>query len=285
MKKLLLLSGKGGTGKTTTAGAFIRFSKTHNFADCDVDAPNLHIIQKLKSEPEIQDYYGLQTSSIDTSKCISCGKCIDNCRFNAITKGENGIVVNVYSCEGCGVCSLVCPTGAVTLNDTVVGNTMLYNDEVTFSTAKLKMGSGNSGKLVTQVKNNLTNNATSPDIAIIDGSPGIGCPIIASITGVDMALIIVDPSLSALHDLKRIVSTTMQLETKVAVAVNKWDTYPEGTKQIVDYCQKNDIMFLGRIPYDKNVSLTINNGQSIADMKSEATEALFNIYKKVIKII
>ena len=145
MKKLLILSGKGGTGKTTTAAAFIDFIKARAFADCDVDAPNLHLVAKLAGSPRISDYYGSQKAGIDPDKCIGCGACYDHCHFQAIEKNGSVYQVNEFACEGCGVCAFVCPVRAVTLTDDVSGVQRLYAGAKVFSTAQLKMGRGNSG--------------------------------------------------------------------------------------------------------------------------------------------
>jgi MinD superfamily P-loop ATPase len=172
MKQLLILSGKGGTGKTTVASAFIELSKDRAFADCDVDAPNLHLVMSQLSEPVKTDYYGFGKAAIDQKKCIRCSLCEENCCFGAI----KDFSIGEFECEGCGVCVEICPVQAITMQDHVSGDMMLYkNDERVFSTAQLKMGSGASGKLVTAVKQQLTQEASDSDLAIIDGSPGIGC--------------------------------------------------------------------------------------------------------------
>ena len=191
MKKLLILSGKGGTGKTTTAAAFIHFSKADAIADCDVDAPNLHIVSSVESSPECSDFMGADKSQIDPEKCIGCGACAEHCKFNAIQKKGNIYQVIDYACEGCGVCSFVCPAGAASMHPDKAGNLSLYREkDKVFSTATLRMGRGNSGKLVTAVKHAMTKAAPEARLAVIDGSPGIGCPVIASVSGVDLVLIV-----------------------------------------------------------------------------------------------
>lgn len=281
MKKLLILSGKGGTGKTTTAAAFIDFSKARAFADCDVDAPNLHLVGGIKSEPIRTDYYGSEKAVIDLEKCKSCGICYENCRFEAIIKEENKFTVNPYACEGCGVCMYTCPGGAVTMEEDIAGELMLYQEEQVFSTAKLKMGRGTSGKLVTEVKNQLEKAANTGQFAIIDGSPGIGCPVIASISGVDMVLIVAEPSLSGISDMNRILKTAAIFQTKTAVCVNKFDTCVENTEKIEKLCLQEEIPFFGRIPYDKQASIAINEGHSLARVNCPARDALYQVYEKV----
>ncbi|NLF82930.1 MAG: 4Fe-4S binding protein, partial [Candidatus Gastranaerophilales bacterium] len=232
MKQLLILSGKGGTGKTTIAGAFIKLSNAKTYADCDVDAPNLHLITEQSSQPEKTDFYGLPKAEINAELCLECDSCRQNCRFDAIS--ANGkYKVDPYACEGCGVCEAVCPAGAVTLKPAVSGELMLYiSEEKVFSTAQLKMGSGNSGKLVAEVKKQMRTAATNTEMAIIDGSPGIGCPVIASLSGVDMVLIVAEPSMSGMSDMERIIKTAAKFGTKTAVCINKFDTNMEKTEKI-----------------------------------------------------
>lgn len=277
MKKLLILSGKGGTGKTTTAAAFIKFLNCQAYADCDVDAPNLHLVTAHTKEPAVTNYYGSQKATIDSSKCIACGKCKVNCRFNAIQKANNHYVINEFACEGCGVCELVCPADAVNMIDDIAGELMLYSENAVFSTAKLKMGRGTSGKLVTEVKRQIPQGQEN-QIAIIDGSPGIGCPVIASLSGVDMVLIVAEPSISGISDMERIIKTASIFNTKVVVCVNKYDTCIENSQKIEHYCNVNDIEFVGKIPYDLAVSKAINQGKPIADVECNAQKALLQVF-------
>ncbi len=292
MKKLLILSGKGGTGKTTTAAAFVKFANAVAIADCDVDAPNLHIVTKMNDEPINMDFYGSDKASIDTDKCSGCGKCYEKCRFDAIISKGDRYTVNEFACEGCAVCSLVCPQNAVKMTEDKAGELTLYAGKKVFSTAKLKMGRGNSGKLVSEVKG-LMQQATKltqlkqekESVAIIDGSPGIGCPVIASISGVDMALIVTEPSLSGLSDLMRIVKTASILQTRVAVCINRYDQAPKKAEMIQKFCEDYDIPFVGKIPYDKQASIAINKGISLADISCEATSALKKVFDATMKLL
>ena len=285
MKKILILSGKGGTGKTTVASAFIELSKSTIFADCDVDAPNLDLIVNLNSKPKSTNFYGLPKAIIDPNKCIKCGKCKNLCKFNAIKENENGyFIINNYACESCGVCEFHCPVGAIKLVDNVSGELNLYNASMNFSTAKLKMGQGNSGKLVTAVKSQLEGFDNS-EFSIIDGSPGIGCPVIASISGVDFVLIVTEPSISGLSDMKRIVKTVKNFNLPMAVCVNKYDINIDYTNQIENYCKTNNIDFVGKICYDSNVPKCINAGTNIINVDCQAKKDISTIYNNVINII
>lgn len=283
MKQLLILSGKGGTGKTTTAAAFIAFANAQAFTDCDVDAPNLHLLQQFADEPRTTDYLGGQKAQIDPARCIGCGLCQQHCRFDAIRRKAEGFEVNPIACEGCGVCVAVCPEHAVTLLDDVAGEQMLYRDGRVFSTAKLKMGRGNSGKLVTEVKKALTVNSDA-EFAIVDGSPGIGCPVIASISGAHMVLLVAEPTVSGISDLQRVIKTCQGFGTKCAVCVNKADVSSLQADHIEQFCRDNGIPFVGRIPYDETVPKAINEGKNIAETACPAREALLEIYQEVMNL-
>jgi MinD superfamily P-loop ATPase len=290
MKQLLILSGKGGTGKTTVASAFIKLSNARAYADCDVDAPNLHLVMKQQSEVKIKDYYGMPKAKINTDICISCDKCRQNCRFDAIkvskvNKDNKVYHVDLFACEGCSVCEEICPVDAISLENIVSGELMLYNDDITFSTAKLKMGSGTSGMLVTEVKNQLRDIVDNKELTIIDGSPGIGCPVIASISGVDLVLIVSEPSISGISDMERIIETAKKFQTKVAVCINKYNTNIKNSEKIVQYCQNNSIPFVGKIPFDSNAIKAINNGKSIVDMDCDAGNATKDVFNKIMKIL
>lgn len=285
MKRLLILSGKGGTGKTTTAAAFIRFSQAKAIADCDVDAPNLHLVYGQTAEPQVSDFLGGDKAVIDNAKCVGCGLCSSHCRFGAVEEREGLLSVNEYACEGCGVCAYVCPQEAIELKTDIAGRKELYLDGGVFSTATLKMGRGNSGKLVTDVKMAMLKNAPETDIAIIDGSPGIGCPVIASVSGMDLVLVVAEPSLSGISDLKRLLKTAATFRTKLAVCVNKWDVSPENTQAVREACSEEQIPFVGVIPYDKSASEAINAGYSLADVDCPARDALKDIYQKTMQLL
>lgn len=286
MKQLLILSGKGGTGKTTVASAFVKLSQAKAFADCDVDAPNLHLVTTCTSEPETEDYFGLPKAVINQEKCIQCGSCMHHCQFHAIEKTDGVLHVNPFACEGCGVCQYVCPNEAVDMKDLLAGEMKLYkNDDHVFSTAQLKMGSGNSGMLVTQVKKRMRRTAKTAEFAIIDGSPGIGCPVIASLSGVDLALIVAEPSVSGISDLERIVHTAGIFHVLPVVCVNKYDTNIENTNKIEDYCYRNDIPFMGRIPFDLEAVQAINSGQTIVDRDCAAGRAVKEIYDQTMQLL
>ena len=243
MKKLLILSGKGGTGKTTVASALIELFGAEAFADCDVDAPNLHLVESRGKEPHADDFYGSKKAVIDRSKCIFCGTCASNCRFDAIKLVKSKYAVDEYACEGCGVCEYVCPAKAIHLEDDMAGKLMLYKDGFTFSTAELKMGRGNSGKLVTAVKK--------------------------------------QPSLSGISDMERILETIYRFDVPVAVCINKYDTSAEKAAEIISFCKEHSILFVGAIPFDNEVLKAQNNGTSVIHTDCPASGTLKEIYNKI----
>jgi MinD superfamily P-loop ATPase len=285
MKQLLILSGKGGTGKTTIASAFIKLADVKAYADCDVDAPNLHLITGWSDNPAKTDYYGLPKAEIDPELCTKCDQCRQNCRFDAISIDEK-YKVDPFACEGCGVCEYVCPVGAITMKPVVAGELMLYSDgEKAFSTARLKMGSGTSGMLVTEVKKQMKAAAVDAELAIIDGSPGIGCPVIASLSGVDMVLIVAEPSISGISDMERIINTAAKFGTKTAVCINKYDTNIENTGKIEEFCKRQGLPFIGRIPFDSNAVKAINNGQTVVDIDGISGTAVKEVYHKTMNLL
>lgn len=191
----------------------------------------------------------------------------------------------LHYCEGCGVCEVICLVKAVTLKNDIAGKLMLYVNIHVFSTAELKMGSGTSGKLVTQVKKQMKSVDINADIAIIDGSPGIGCPVIASISGVNMVLIVAEPSISGISDMVRIINTAEKFQTKIAVCINKYDTNFENTEKIELFCKDNNLPFVGKIPYDSNAIKAINGGHSIIYIDCAAGNAVKDAFNKTIEIL
>ncbi len=286
MKQLLILSGKGGTGKTTLASAFIKLAQARTFADCDVEAPNLHLIMDQTGQPARQDFYGLPKAEIDPEACINCGLCKEHCRFKAIQVGEDSHWVDPFACEGCAVCDLVCPVDAITMLPTVSGDLILYKEgEQVFSTAQLRMGSGMSGLLVAEVKKQMREEALVREFAIIDGSPGIGCPVIASLSGVDWVLIVAEPSVSGISDMKRVIDTAMKFGVGLAVCVNKYDSNPERTDQIKRFCEAENLPFVGLIPFDPEAVRAINSGRTIVESDCPSGRAAKDIYRRTLALL
>jgi MinD superfamily P-loop ATPase len=253
MKQLTIISGKGGTGKTTITASFASLAKNTIFADCDVDAADLHIILKPDIK-KIISFYGLKIASIDKDICTECKKCYEHCKFRAIDEDIN---IVKESCEGCGVCEYICPVNAIQMIDRDSGNA--YISETRFGPmthALLKTAQEASGKLVTLVRNNAKKIAEEKqkDMIIIDGPPGIGCPVISSISGVDLVLIVTEPTLSAIHDLERIIGVANHFNIPAIVCINKYNINLDNTKNIEQYCKNNNIEIVGKLPYDTIVT-------------------------------
>jgi MinD superfamily P-loop ATPase len=263
LKQLVVISGKGGTGKTSLTGSFAALSKGAVFADCDVDASNLHLLLKPEVKKTIE-FKGLKLARIIEEKCTRCGLCMEKCRFEAISDYK----VDPVHCEGCGVCLWVCPVGAVAFEDRVCGHA--YVSETRFGPmahARLIPGMENSGKLVTLVRQMAQELAeeTGRGLVLVDGPPGIGCPVIASLSNVDAGLVVVEPSLSGIHDLKRALELLDHFKIRPLVCVNKHDINLDNTKEIGDFCEDSGIDLVGRIPFDEDVTKAMVAGLTVVE--------------------
>jgi MinD superfamily P-loop ATPase len=260
MKELVVISGKGGTGKTSIVAAFASLAKNAVLADCDVDAADLHLILEPKIK-QIHDFSGGKQAYIIPEKCTGCGICRDMCRFDAIdSNGEkNNLIgrtftVNPVSCEGCKVCVEFCPADAIEFNDHINGQWFVSDTRFgPMVHAKLGIAEENSGKLVTVIRKEAKKIAQEQkkDLLIIDGSPGIGCPVIASITAADLVLVVTEPTLSGKHDLDRVSELTSSFGIKTLVCVNKADVNPRITDQISKEAQTRGLKLVGKIAYEE----------------------------------
>ena len=260
MKELVVISGKGGTGKTSIVAAFANLAKNAVFADCDVDAADLHLVLEPKVK-QTSDFSGGKQASIIAEKCNGCGKCEELCRFGAInldgpandTVGKT-FTVDPVSCEGCKVCVEFCPEDAIEFNDNINGQWFISDTRFgTMVHARLGIAEENSGKLVFLIRKETKRIAEEEkkDLIIIDGSPGIGCPVIASITGADLVLIVTEPTLSGKHDLDRVSELAAGFNIPTLVAINKFDLNPDMAHQIEEDARKQNIKVVGKIRYDK----------------------------------
>lgn len=255
MKQILVISGKGGTGKTVMTSAFASLAENKVMVDCDVDAADLHILL----QPEIQErneFKSGYSAHLDQSTCKQCGKCIEACRFEAIRKINGKVMIDSVDCEGCGFCSIVCPHQAIRMEENTAGE--WYVSDTRFGPmvhAKLGIAEENSGKLVSKVRQKAKELAEEKncDWVIIDGSPGIGCPVIASLSGIDLAVIITEPTMSGLHDADRVIKVAKHFNVPVTMVINKFDLNKEVAKKIEEYCHNNNIEVLGKIAFDESV--------------------------------
>ncbi len=262
MKELVVISGKGGTGKTSLVGALAYLADSMVLADCDVDAADLYLLLSPDIETR-DDFYAGGLAEIDADSCISCGRCRELCRFGAI---DTSFYVDPLACEGCGVCVWNCPVDAIAFSPRKSGE--LYHSQTRVGPmvhARMGAGEENSGKLVTRVRKDAKEIAEqeSRSLILVDGPPGVGCPVIATVGGVDLACIVTEPTRSAIHDMKRVVSLVDYFSVKAAVVINKWDINPDLTDEIEFYCKQNDLNLLGRIPYHPDVTRAQVNGKPV----------------------
>jgi MinD superfamily P-loop ATPase len=272
--ELVVVSGKGGTGKTSLVGALAALTRNKVLVDCDVDAADLHLIlnNKLLSTKE---FVGGKRASIDEDICTGCGLCASYCRFDAIkstSNPQNEMVgkfrVNEFACDGCGVCVRHCPEKAIEFKETVSGQ--WYISETSYGPlvhARLGLAQANSGKLVSMLRQQalLLANKRAADLIIVDGPPGIGCPVIASTTGADYILVVTEPSMSALHDLQRLLSLTNHFAIPTGICINKCDINWELTNRIEEFAQRQKVKVLGKIPFDHAVTAAQLDGTTIID--------------------
>ncbi len=272
MKQLTVLSGKGGTGKTTTTASLAVLAESAVVADCDVDAPDLHILLHPK-KIETQEFKGAKLAIINEDKCTKCGLCREKCRFDAITES---IQVDPLSCEGCNVCVITCPVNAIKLTERISGHAFISKTKHGFMAhALLKPGEANSGKLATLVREKAKKLAEkeNSDFVIIDGPPGIGCPVIASVTGVDASLIITEPTMSGIHDLKRVLQLLKHFSVLPLVCVNMYDINKKNTDKIIRFCKEKGVRVVGKITFDPAVTEAIVYGKTVVEYAPQSVVA------------
>ena len=268
MKSITILSGKGGTGKTILTASFAVLAESKVMADGDVDAADLHLILK----PEIQReevFEGGKAAVIDRAKCIECDQCIDVCRFDAIS---DDFVIDPINCEGCALCCYICPEDAIEMESSMAGRWYISDTRHgPMVHARLGIAEENSGKLVALVRQQAKLIAERDDLeyVIVDGPPGIGCPVISSITGTDLVVVVTEPTISGLHDLQRVISLATHFGVRSLVCVNKYDLNEQFTNQIENYCDTVDSTFLGRIPFDTIVIEAMVNGKAVVEYSED----------------
>jgi MinD superfamily P-loop ATPase len=264
MKQIVVISGKGGTGKTVVTGALASLAKNKIMVDCDVDAADLHILLH-PTVKERHEFRSGQTAVIDKNLCKECGKCASVCRFEAI---KTDYTIENFSCEGCGLCSRVCPHNAIRMEENISGEWFISDTKHgSFVHAKLGIAKENSGKLVAKIRQVAKELAEKQalDYVIIDGPPGIGCPVIASLSGVDCALIVTEPTLSGLHDARRVMEVAGHFNVPVKLVVNKYDLNSAMTEKIEEFCRERDVPIIGKIVFDKTVVKALVEGKTIIE--------------------
>ncbi|MFA5552946.1 MAG: ATP-binding protein [Phycisphaerae bacterium] len=289
MKEIVVISGKGGTGKTSLVASFAALAKNAVFADCDVDAADLHLILKPEIK-ETHDFSGGKKASIITEKCIDCGKCEQICVFDAVVaSGQKKYKINSSSCEGCGVCVHFCPVAAINFEPAVNGQWFLSDTRFgPMVHAKLGIGEENSGKLVSLIRKEAKKIAEqkNKDFLIIDGSPGIGCPVIASITAADFVLVVTEPTMSGEHDLARVVKLAEHFKVPVAVCINKYDINQQIADRIKKNSENSNVPVLGMIPYDNKVTQAQIKANAIVEFANgRLKESVELVWQKTIEIL
>jgi len=289
MKQILVISGKGGTGKTVITANFAALSENKVMADCDVDAADLHLLL----HPEIKEEYnfeGGKTAVIAQEKCINCGKCRETCRFEAIKEEENKTIIDSLACEGCGACTLVCPEDAITLKvEEEVGHWFISETKYgPMVHAQLGIAQENSRRLVSLVREKAQDIALEKKLnyIIIDGPPGIGCPVIASLSGVDLALVVIEPTLSGMHDAQRAINVAKHFGIKTVVCINKCDINLKNSKIIKKDCSASGIPVIGEIPFDRIVPESLVEGKPIVEYKNcPVSSEIRSLWDKITKIL
>ena len=283
MKELVVISGKGGTGKTSLVSSLATLAENKIVVDCDVDAADLHLILK----PEViktTEFFCGKGAEINLDLCVKCGKCVEVCRFEAIS---NDFVVDEIKCEGCGACFYKCPSNAINFEKKKSGE--WFESDTRFGKlihAKLGVAQENSGKLVSEIRNyaRLLAHRNNNELIIVDGSPGIGCPVIASISCAHLVVIVTEPTLSGLHDAERVLKLTRHFNVPANMCINKFDINLDMTKKIEEFCKQENIKIVGKIPYSKDFTSAMIKEQSLIEFSpvsevSKEIKAMWNTLK------
>ena len=263
MKEVVILSGKGGTGKTIIVASFAALSQSKVLVDCDVDAADLHLLLQPVVK-EAHEFWSGQTAFIDKKFCTRCEICESACRFEAIKHFK----VNPISCEGCGFCFQICPESAITMRENLAGNWFISDTRHgPLVHARLGIAQENSGKLVAVVRQMARHIAADNglDYILSDGPPGIGCPVISSLSGASLALLVTEPTLSGIHDLDRVLGVCRHFNVPALVCINKYDINEDNTRHIESYCQELKIDVVSKIPFDNVVTEALVQGLPVVE--------------------
>ncbi len=282
MKELIVISGKGGTGKTSLVAAFASLAQGTILCDADVDAADLHLIMNPTIQ-EAHDFQSGHTAVIDQDRCTQCGTCTEMCRWNAIS---DDFIIDAIECEGCGVCVHFCPEQAIMFPVNTSGQWFISETRYgPMVHARLGIAEENSGKLVTLVRQQARQKAEIKGLGMIltDGPPGVGCPVIASIGGATAVLIVTEPTVSGQHDMQRVHQLALHFRVPAMICINKADLNPEKSMEIKQYAAFQNLTFLGRIPFDVNMTQSMVQGQTIFEYQtvSEATASVQHIWQQV----
>lgn len=286
MREIVIISGKGGTGKTSITASFAQLGKKDVIvADCDVDAADMHLLLK-PDFAKTEDFYSGELARIDQEKCTKCGQCSDVCRFDAIPFIDNKFIISELDCEGCGYCSHICPTKAISMEENNVGKLII--SEIKTHTqmvhASMEIGAENSGKLVAKVKNEAKRIAQEEEkkYVLVDGSPGIGCPVVSSLTGADFVVFVTEPTVSGIHDLKRVFEIVKKFNINAGCIINKFDLNESKTEEIKRFLIEKKIMHIANLPYDETFTKAMTMGKTIVEYShNNLTKTISRSWKKI----
>jgi MinD superfamily P-loop ATPase len=284
MREIVVISGKGGVGKTSFTGAFASIVSNHIICDLDVDAPDLHILLDPKIKYGAKFYAGHE-AKINKDECSMCGTCEMYCKFDAISQNDEGFLeVDKFKCEGCGVCAHICPVDAIEMNKNHCGEWYISDTRFgTFVHAKLYPGEENSGLLVSKLKEEAKKHAEQQNAEIIlyDGSAGIGCPVIASLKGSNLAVIIVEPTLSGIHDMKRACELADGFSVSQKIIINKYDINDHNTIHIEKLCKEKNISIIGKIPHNLAFTQAMTSKKTVCEFDEKLKGEIENIWNKI----
>ena len=283
LKEIVIISGKGGTGKTSLAAAFAALAENTVFCDLDVDVPDLHII--LKPTPrQSTPFMGGSKARIRAADCAACGECFRACRFSAIQERDGAYQADETLCEGCGVCVALCPHKAIDFPEALCGHWHISDTRFgPFVHAELVPGQENSGRLVSLLKREARELAKREGYSTIlcDGSPGIGCPVVSSLAGATLAVAVVEPSLSGLHDFERAAGVCRHFRLPVGVVINRWDLNPEGADALEAACRKAGHELFGRVPFDADMARATRQGLAATEPDTPLARSIREIWERI----
>jgi MinD superfamily P-loop ATPase len=288
MRELVVISGKGGTGKTSLVASFAVLAERPVIADCDVDAANLHLVLR-PTVTERHEFFSGHEAVIDPTACTGCAACFDHCRFGAVVPGVRLSAAAIFAvdpgaCEGCGVCVRLCPERAIAFPQRHCGQWLVSTTRCgPLVHARLAIAAENSGKLVTAVRQEARRLAVAGEHPwlIVDGPPGIGCPVIAALTGASVVLIVAEPTVSGLHDLQRVLDLTRHFGLPAAVCVNKWDLNPVMTERVEDLARRGGADLAGRIRYDPAITLAQLREEAVVESGAVSADDIHQVWRRM----
>lgn len=289
MKEIVILSGKGGTGKTSITASFATLAgNSVVVADCDVDAADMHLLVQ-PDFAKAEDFYSGLVAEINQDSCNNCGVCEEVCRFDAISETKGQYFINSLNCEGCSYCSRVCPQNAIQMNDNLAGKWFISETRTgsPMVHARLGIGAENSGKLVSKVKNEAKKLAEAriKEFVIVDGSPGVGCPVVSSLSGAHFVLLVTEPTVSGIHDLKRVYELVKKFNIQAGCIINKSDLNPWISDEIVTFMEQENIIHISSLPFDDSFTEAMVNAQTIVEYDHDNLNKIITYSWKKIKQI